>query len=140
MFKCHNLQVIKLLIRLRLGFSHLSEHKFKHSFQDLLNTLCKYGFEIESTSYFFLHCLIYNNYRSSFLSSNRNIDCKLLENTDSSLTQMLLYGNSSLDINTNSLISNATFDFILFTERFEEALFWRNIKPFYSVCFLKINQ
>ena len=140
MFKCHNLQVIKLLIRLRLGFSHLSEHKFKHSFQDLLNTLCKYGFEIESTSYFFLHYLIYNNYRSSFLSSNRNIDCKLLENTDSSLTQMLLHGNSSLDINTNSLILNATFDFILFTERFEEALFWRNIKPFYSVCFLKINQ
>ena len=57
------------------------------------------------------------------LSTIRNIDCKLLENTDSLLTQTLLYGNPSLDINTNSLILNAAIDFILSTERLEEALF-----------------
>ena len=31
---------IKLLTRLRLGFSHLSEHKFRHNFADSLNPLC----------------------------------------------------------------------------------------------------
>ena len=33
---------IKLLTRLRLGFSHLSnlEHKFRHNFGDSLNPLC----------------------------------------------------------------------------------------------------
>ena len=36
-FECHNLQGIKFLTRLRLGLSHLREHKFKHSFQDSLN-------------------------------------------------------------------------------------------------------
>ena len=36
-FKCHNQQGIKFLITLRLGLSHLREHKFKHSFQDSLN-------------------------------------------------------------------------------------------------------
>ena len=93
-----------------------------HSFQDSLNPLCKCGAEIESTTHFLLHCPIHNNDRSSLLSTIRNIDCKLLEITDSSLTQTLLYGNPSFDIITNSLILNAIIDFILSTKRFEEAI------------------
>ena len=109
--------------RFRLGLSHLSEHKFKYSFQDSLNALCKCGAEVESSSHFLLHYLIYDNNRSSLLSTIRNIDSKLLEITDTSLTQTLLYGNPSSDIITNSLSWNATIDFILSTKRFEEALF-----------------
>ena len=74
-------------------------------------------------SHFLLHCTIHNNDRSSLFSSIRNIDCKLLEITDPSLTQTLLYGNPYLDITTNSLIFSATIDFILSTKRSEEALF-----------------
>ena len=33
-FHCHNPKGVKLLTMLRLGLSHLREHKFKHSFQD----------------------------------------------------------------------------------------------------------
>ena len=113
----------KFLTILRLGLSHLREHNFKHSFQDLLNPLCKCGTEVESTSDFLLHCLIYNNDQSSLLSTVGNIDCRLLENADCSLTQTLLCGNPSLAIITNSLILNTTIEFILFTKRFEEALF-----------------
>ena len=102
-FKRHNLQRIKFLKRLRLGLSHLRGHKFKHSFQDSLNPLCKCSTEVESTSHFLLYCPIYNNDRSSLLSTIRNIDCKLLENTRCSLTQTLLHGNPSLDIITNSI-------------------------------------
>ena len=122
-FKCRNPDGIKFITRLRLGLSHLREHKFKHSFQDSLNPLCKCGIEVESTSHFLLHCPIYNNDRSSLFSIIRNIDCKLLENIDCSLTQTLIYGNPSLDIITNSLIWNATIDFILSTKRSKEALF-----------------
>ena len=122
-FECHNPQGIKFLTRLRLGLSYLREREFKHSFQDSLNPLCKYGAEVESTTHFLLHCPIYNNNRSSLLSTIRNIDYKLLEITDSSLTHTLLYGNPSFDIITNSLILNATIDFILSTKRFEKALF-----------------
>ena len=57
------------------------------------------------------------------MSTITNIDCKLLENADSSSTQTLLYGNPSLGVITNSLILNATMDFILSTKRFEEAHF-----------------
>ena len=38
---------LKLLTRLRLGCSHLNEHKFRHNFQDCLNPLCSYSLEIK---------------------------------------------------------------------------------------------
>ena len=40
-FKIPNPQGDKFLTRLRLGFSYLREHKFEHSFQDLLNRYVK---------------------------------------------------------------------------------------------------
>ena len=81
------------------------------------------GAEDESTSHFLLHCPIYNNDRPSLLSTIRNIDCKLFEITDSSLTQTLLYENPSFDIITNSFILNATIDFILSTKRNNQCFF-----------------
>ena len=55
-FDIHNLFGIKLLARLRVGLSHLHEHKFKHCFQDTLNPLCECDKDIESTMHFFPHC------------------------------------------------------------------------------------
>ena len=54
-FNCHNPKGIKILSRLRLGLSHLREHKFKHSFQDSLkpaiSQLCSCGKgEVETSS------------------------------------------------------------------------------------------
>ena len=39
-YNSHNPIDLKLLTRLRLGLSHLNEHKFKHNFQDCKNLLC----------------------------------------------------------------------------------------------------
>ena len=55
-YNCHNPKGLKLITRLRLGLSHLREHKFKHNFQDTINLLCSYGIDIESTEHFLLHC------------------------------------------------------------------------------------
>ena len=44
---------IKLLTRLRLGLSHLREHKFNHNFLDTINSLCPCSLESESTTHFF---------------------------------------------------------------------------------------
>ena len=43
---CHNPEGLKFITRLRLGLSHLREHKFKHSFQDMINPLCGCDFHI----------------------------------------------------------------------------------------------
>ena len=44
-------------------------------------------------------------------------------NTDSSLTQTLLFGNASFNSNENLKILIATIDYILSTKTFEEPLF-----------------
>ena len=43
----------KLLLRLRINFSHLKEHKFRHSFADTINPMCACGAEVETTEHFF---------------------------------------------------------------------------------------
>ena len=102
--------------------SHLREHKFKHNFQDCLNPICSCGLNIESTSYFLLNCPSFNDERYTLLSTLNKIDCKLLELTKSSLSQILLYGSPLFDKEENTLILNATTEYILSTERFEEPL------------------
>ena len=51
--------------------------------------------------------------RLIFLSLVKNIDSKLLDYSDLCLSQILLFGDTSLDVNTNSAIYNATIDFII---------------------------
>ena len=114
---------LKFVTRLRLGLSHLREHKFKYSFQDTINLLCSCGIDIESTEHFLLHCPKFVNERRILLSTIGNINYKLLENTDSNLTQTLLFGNTLFDITDNTNILNAIINFILLTIRFDEPLF-----------------
>ena len=121
-FNCYNLWGIKLITRLRLGLSYLLELKFKYNFQNCLNPLCSCGSSIESTSHFLLHCFTFNDKRHALLSTWNNTVCKILESTDSYLTQTLLYGSTSFDTETNTLVLKANIDYILSTERFEEPL------------------
>ena len=65
---------IQLLSRLRLGFSHLSEHKFRHNFADSLNLLCSCSLENESTVHFFLCCQNYTTLRRAFMTDLKNIN------------------------------------------------------------------
>ena len=88
-FNCNNYKSIRLTMRLRVGMSHLCEHKFKHNFQNCLNPICSCGLDIESTSQFLLHCPTFNDERYTLLSTLTKIDCKLVELTNSSLSQTL---------------------------------------------------
>ena len=56
----------KLLTCLRIDFSHLKEHKFKHNFQDSVDPLCSCGNDIESTVHFFLHSPNFTTQRRPF--------------------------------------------------------------------------
>ena len=58
---------LKLLARIRVGFSHLRKHKFKHSFQDTLNPLYPCSLEAKDTHHFFKRCQNFSNQRKSFL-------------------------------------------------------------------------
>ena len=57
------------------------------------------------------------------LSIGNNIDSPLTNSNNSILTHILLFGKASLDISANTLILNATMNYIILTNRFEESLF-----------------
>ena len=115
-FKCYNPKGIKFLTRLRLGLSHLREHKFK----DGLNCSCDQN--IETLTHFLLHCSNYSNERLTFLNIIRNIDSKILSKNDLKVTETLLYGDSSYDHTKNTLIMNATMEFLFASKRFDVPL------------------
>ena len=59
--------------------------------------------------------MIFNDEKYTLLNTLNKIDYKLLELTNCSLSQTLLYGNILFDKGKNTLTLNATID-----ERFEE--------------------
>ena len=122
-FNCENHRGIKLITRLRVDFSHLREHKFKHSFQDTLNPICSCGFDVESSSHYILHSPMYNDDRHTFLSTIKNNDCALLDVTETVLIKTLLFGNCSVDAHINTQALNTATEYILTAKRFDESLF-----------------
>ena len=118
MFGCHNLIAVKYLTRLRLGLSHLCEHKFKNNFQDTLNPLCTCGCDVENTCHFLLHCPNFLTERNTLLNKITNIDSNLLNQADATITKTLLFGNSKYSNEINFQILNASIDFILTSKRF----------------------
>ena len=82
-FNCCNLKWSRLIARLYLELGHVREHKFKCNFKNCLNPLCSCGSNIESTSHFLAHCLIFHDKRQTLLSTLNNVDSKILESTDS---------------------------------------------------------
>ena len=62
---------LKLLTRLRVGFSHLREHKFKHNSQDTLKPLCPCSLEAEDTYHFLCAAKNFSNQRN-FLFDDLN--------------------------------------------------------------------
>ena len=55
-YNIHNLLGVKYLTRLRIEFSHLKEHEFKHELQDSINPVAGIKTEI----HFFLYCAGFN--------------------------------------------------------------------------------
>ena len=90
---------IKLLTRLRLGLSHLREHKFNHNFEETINPLSSCSFESESTN-FFLRCQNFMDFRKRLMNELVKIDSCILTLDKKSLTKLLLSGDGRYDSKT----------------------------------------
>ena len=58
-FGIYNPVALQLLARLRIGLSHVNEHKFTHNFCDFLNLLCSCNLEPEKTFHYLLRCHLF---------------------------------------------------------------------------------
>ena len=123
-FNYHIARGIKFLSWLRLGLRHPRENKFKHRFQDPLNSFCSCGIgEIEISSHYRLHCSNYSEERLALLNLIKNIEMSIWQLSDSKFTSAILFGDTSFDKNKNTFILDATIDYIISTGRFDVNLF-----------------
>ena len=72
-----------------------------------------------------------NDERHTLLSTIKNIDCRLLDVTETVLIKTLLFGNCLVDAQTNTQILNAIIEYILTTKRFDESILSLTRKSFW---------
>ena len=94
-FGTNDVSGLKLLTRLRVGFSHLREHKFKHNFQDTLNPLCSCFLEAEDTYHFFMYCQNFSDQQSFLFDDLNSINSEILKMNEYEIVQVLLFVNQS---------------------------------------------
>ena len=121
-FNIFNPKGVRYITRLRLELSHLRYHKFNHNFQDSLNPLCSCNSDVENNIQFFLHCQYFTTQRQTLLNKIRSISENILSQSDEIITKILLFGDPKLSNNLNSQILNASIEFILSSERFDNPL------------------
>ena len=91
---------------------------FKHSFQDCLNPICSCGIEVETTAHFLLHYSNYLHERKTLLDNTKSALLNILEQSESFIN-VLLFGDTSLNDSSNTIILNAIINYTTSTKRFD---------------------
>ena len=121
-FGTNDVSGLKLLTDLRVGFSHLREHKFKHNFQDTLNPLCPCSLAAEDTYHFFMRCQSFSNQRNVLFDDLDSINSEILKMSGNKIVQVLLFGKKSFSKDMNFRIITSSIRFIKDNKRFHEKL------------------
>ena len=66
-FSIHDPLGAKMLTRLRLQFSHLNKHKFRHNFKDYVSPMCDFGAETETTTFSCVANFLLTKHKSSVM-------------------------------------------------------------------------
>ena len=112
-----DIEGVRYLTKLRVRFSLLNEHKFRHNF-DSLTPLCACGIENEDNEHFLLHCPQFHLMRQNLFGQLYHIPGLILNLDDKPLCELLLFGDTQLNVASNRKILEATISFIKDTKRF----------------------
>ena len=93
-FEINDVSDLKLLTRLRFGFSQPRERKFKLNFQDTLSPLCPCSLEAEDIYHFLMCCQNFSNQRNVFFDELNSINSEILKMSENEIVQVLLFGIS----------------------------------------------
>ena len=91
--------------------------------------MCSCNVEVESTTHFFLHCLCFSSIHKILFNELISICKKFIELPDSSKVELCLYGSPDLSFTQNSLIINASINYIIKSQCFKGNLFWTYFNP-----------
>ena len=119
-FNIYDIEGIKLLARLRVEFSDLRNHRYRHNFHCPNPTcLCQTG--IENNEHFLLHCPRFSSRRRVLLDLvSKSVNFDILRLSSKELCNLLLYGHSKCTIITNRVIIESTLEYIKSTGRFKK--------------------
>ena len=126
------------MTHLRVGFSHLREHKFKHDFQETLNPLCSCSLEAEGTYHFFMCCQNFSNQRNILFDNLNSINLEILKMSENEIVQVFLFGNKSFSKDMNFRIITSSIRFIKISKRFDESLYSSEKSYWYVFTGIKI--
>ena len=113
---------VKLLARVRLQFSHLNEHNFRHGFSDTINPMCACGTEIETIEHFLLRCQFCSTQILELFEKLERVEPDFLSLSAKNQVLILLYGSGTISENLNQEnLKNAIF-YLKATTRFDRQL------------------
>ena len=122
-FKTKMLSGFVFLTRLRVGFSHLHEHKFRQDFLDIIDPICSCRMNaVENTEHYLLHCSNFTDQPTVLFDNLRNIGINYGPLDSSTLSRMLLFGNSKFSDNVNCGVIYAVIKFIESTNHFSRSI------------------
>ena len=110
---------MRLLTKLRLKFSVLNEHKFRHNF-DSLTPFCACGNDMEDNEHFLLRCPQFDVMRQDLFGRLSEIPGLNIDLDDKPLCDLLLFGDSKKSVIISRIILEATISFIKNTKRFSD--------------------
>ena len=112
-------QGVVFLNRLRVEFSHLNEHKFRHGFRDTLDPFCDCRTNsVENTQHYLLHCSTYSHPRQSLFDKLKTLGIIFHPLDPSNFCRLLLYGDGSSTPILNQAILISVVEFIHEASRF----------------------
>lgn len=126
---------VRWINRLGLGFSHLREHRFRHSFRDTVTSLWACTLETENTEHFFICCQHKLSAYKSLINEINSISNVINSLNSIDFIKIILHEYKNFDNVTNFTIIAATIKFVKSTKRFEKTLFetidlleiWNNV-------------
>ena len=112
---------LSLLVKLRVCFSDLREHRFRHHF-NCPSPICSCNIGDETTNHFLIVCPNFTNARTSLINNLTLIypEAPMLFQTDQDkLVSIMLYGSPDLKSDVNKRILQFTIAYIKLTKRFK---------------------
>ena len=79
--------------------------------------------DIEITTHFHLHCLNRHCTTKNLFHKITQVSGTISRQSDSTITKILLFGDSKLDFETNKILQISAIEFVSLTERFSCPLF-----------------
>ena len=113
-FRVSDNKGVILLNRLRVGFSHLREHKFRHNLADTVDPFCNCRTNsVETTLHFLMHCSDdYSNDRNVMFNRLLWLDITLFPFNPEILCRILFYGDPNFSAAQNHGILTIAIKFI----------------------------